>query len=104
MFRRESAELCNVVFVSEQNEYKGKGYFNYLIDQAYIFFYKKKCNEITMWLNGSIKLQKAIKTKGFKVQSSRKMVCKFDLKNKNYKKTLNPNKWYFTMGDTFEIF
>ncbi len=88
------------IFVTQ----KDLKYFNYLIDQAYIFFYKKKCNEITMWLNGSIKLQKAIKTKGFKVQSSRKMVCKFDLKNKNYKKTLNPNKWYFTMGDTFEIF
>jgi predicted N-acetyltransferase YhbS len=88
------------IFVSQKN----LKYFNYLIDQANLFFKKKNCQEITMWLNGSNKLQQAIKLKGFKVKSSRKMICKFDLNSKNYKNILDQKKWYFTMGDTFEIF
>ena len=88
------------IFVTQ----KDLKYFNYLIDKANIFFKKKKCQEITMWLNGSKKLQKVIKLKGYKVKSSRKMICKFNLNNKNYKNILNSKEWYFTMGDTFEIF
>lgn len=88
------------IFVSQ----KDLRYFRYLIDSANNFFIKKKCHEITMWLNGSKKLQKSLILKDFKIKSYRKMICKFDLNNKDYKNILNPKSWYFTMGDTFEIY
>ena len=35
---------------------------------------------------------------------SRPMICRFNSDSEKYKTYLNKNDWYFTMGDTLEIY
>ncbi len=78
--------------------------FNEIINFSKKYFIKNNCNELTLWLQGDELASKKLKKQGFKVLSSRPMICKFiDLKKKQISK-LNKKDWYFTMGDTLEIY
>lgn len=78
--------------------------FNDIINFCEIFFYKKLCNEITFWLQGKIKEKNSLIKLGYSIKETRPFICKFlDIKS-SQKKFLNKKNWYFTMGDTLEIY
>lgn len=67
---------------------------------------KNNVDEISTWCNGSPEILTVLKNIGFKVSGSRPMIMKFLNENKNFCKyfTSRNKKWYFTMGDTLEIY
>jgi len=79
-----------------------KKIFNKLIEFALNFFKKYNCNEVNLWLQGNKNFQKVLLDNKFKINKSRKFICKFNDKKLEYK--FKKDKWYFTMGDTLEIY
>ena len=67
---------------------------------SYINKNQKTFDNISLWINGSRKINNSLLNLGFRIISSRKMIYKNLLSKKN----LNLNKMYFTMGDTLEIY
>jgi GNAT superfamily N-acetyltransferase len=81
---------------------KEKKIFSELIKFALGFFKKHNCNESNLWLQGSINFQKILLDNKFKLNKSRKFICKFN--DDKLKSKFKKNDWYFTMGDTLEIY
>ena len=67
---------------------------------SYIKNSQKSFDNISLWINGSKKINNSLLKLGFKIISSRKMIYK----NLSNNKKLNLKKIYFTMGDTLEIY
>jgi hypothetical protein len=66
------------------------------------FLIKLKVDYVSCWCNGDLPFAKSLKKINFQVVSSRPFICKiFDKKNK---KKISPKNWYFTMGDSLEIY
>ncbi|MBT4435604.1 GNAT family N-acetyltransferase [bacterium] len=85
----------------------------FLLENGLKFFIDKKTQEVTLWMQGSSFLEQILKEFDFKVGGvsgggwkgeSRPMICRFNSDSEKYKKYLNKNDWYFTMGDTLEIY
>jgi len=76
--------------------------FNKLFKNIFSYIKKnqKTFDNISLWINGSRKINNSLLNLGFRIISSRKMIYKNLLSKKN----LNLNKMYFTMGDTLEIY
>ncbi len=83
---------------------KRSNIFGEIVNFCEKYFIKKKCNEMTMWLQGDDKANKILKRMHFSILSKRPMICKFLDFDKSKKKYLNNKYWYFTMGDTLEIY
>ena len=83
-------------------EQKNKFVFDELINFGLNFFKKNKCNEVNLWLQGNNSFQKILQKNKFKRKNFRKFICKFN--DKNIKKIFKKEKWFFTMGDTLEIY
>ena len=78
--------------------------FDFIIKSNCNFLYKNNCQEIELWLQGdTIAVNKLIKL-NFYVKSTRPLIGKKLLMEEKLFKNLNKNKWYFTMGDTLEIY
>lgn len=86
---------------------------SFLIQNGISFFKEKHVNEITLWMQGSPFLENILKQNGFIISgisgggwpgSSRPMICRFNFNKDKYKPILNDENWYFTMGDTLEIY
>ena len=83
---------------------KKENVFSDIIKFSEEYFYKAKCSEITLWLQGDqIAKNKLINAK-YKIKNKRPMICKFLKEGKKFKKKLNSKDWFFTMGDTLEIY
>ena len=66
------------------------------------FLIKLKVDYISCWRNGDLLFTKSLKKINFKVVSSRPFICKiFD---KKYIKKISLKNWYFTMGDSLEVY
>ena len=76
--------------------------FDELINFGLNFFKKNNCNEVNLWLQGSKPFQKILKKNKFKRNNFRRFICKFN--DKKLKRIFKKEKWYFTMGDTLEIY
>ena len=83
---------------------KDKVVFHNMVVQSMLFFQKKGCQEVNLWLQGSNLFQNIFKEIGFFISGSRPMICRFNLNSENFEKILTKENWYFTMGDTFEIY
>ena len=83
-------------------EHKNKFVFDELVNFGLNFFKKNKCNEVNLWLQGNNSFQKILQKNKFKRKNFRKFICKFN--DKNMKKIFKKEKWFFTMGDTLEIY
>ena len=78
--------------------------FNQILNFCNNFFYKKRCKEITLWLQGDELGKKILKKQNYSIQSKRPMICKFIDISKKDKKIMEQKNWYFVMGDTLEIY
>ena len=88
------------IFTDPEN----KKVFHDLIIQSMLFFQKKNCHEVNLWLQGSVLFQKTLEEIGFFISGKRPMICRFNFDNENLEKNLIGKNWFFTMGDTLEIY
>jgi len=84
-----------------------------LILQGLQFFKEMRASEVTLWMQGCPFIKKLLPENGFREGgfsgagwqgSTRPMVCRFNSEKEKYKPLLNERDFYFTMGDTLEIF
>lgn len=76
----------------------------FLVRQALGFFVKKGMYEVSLWMQGSTFFQEILKESCFKVVSTRPMICRFNQARQDLENVLTEESWYFTMGDTQEIY
>ena len=81
-----------------------KEYGQFLIQNGLKFFRNKKVNEVTLWMQGSPFFQEILKEYGFEKGMTKPLICRFNLDANKYRPLLKEKDWYFTMGDTLEIF
>ncbi|MGA1870288.1 MAG: GNAT family N-acetyltransferase [bacterium] len=79
-------------------------YALFLVEKGLEFFKTRKVHEVNLWMQGSLFLRKILQGYGFQKVSSRPMICRFNLDQERYKSLLCEDNWYFTMGDTLEIY
>lgn len=78
--------------------------FDFVIKKNCNFLYMKKCHEVELWLQGDSFGIDVLKKNNFRVKSKRPLIAKNIALDENFFKILNKNNWYFTMGDTLEIY
>ena len=69
-----------------------------------VYKYKFNENEISFWMNGNKKLVRTFAAIGFKVSEERRMILKKLDSKKEKSIQINPKNFYFTMGDTLEVY
>lgn len=79
-------------------------YGRFLVQNGLEFFKKARVSEVTLWMQGSLFFQEILEEYGFKEGTSRPMICRFSLEPDKFKPILTKDNWYFTMGDTLEIY
>ena len=79
-------------------------YARFLIQNGLRFFQKEKVNEVNLWMQGSTFFRKILREYGFETNKSRPMICRFNIDGDKFNTFLTEEKWYFTMGDTLEIY
>jgi GNAT superfamily N-acetyltransferase len=81
-----------------------KEYGQFLIQKALDFFQQKKANEVNLWMQGSSFFQELLGQYGFEKGKSRPMICRFNVDQVKFKPIMTEDNWYFTMGDTLEVY
>jgi hypothetical protein len=62
------------------------------------------CGLVNLWMQGSSFFQNLLREHGFSEVSSRPLICRFGKGGERLRPGLTPENWYFTMGDTLEIY
>lgn len=62
------------------------------------------CGLVNLWMQGSLFFQNLLREHGFAEVSSRPLICRFGKTSERLRPRLTPENWYFTMGDTLEIY
>ena len=84
-----------------------------LIRQGLQFFKEMQASEVTLWMQGCSFMRDLLLENGFREGgfpgagwqgSTRPMVCRFNSEKEKYQALLVEKDWYFTMGDTLEIY
>lgn len=79
--------------------------FSRLIEGSLIFFARNAVDHVTLWIWGSERIESLLSKKGFlKTDEKRPLVLRFNSELKNQDRILDSSHWYFTMGDSTEIF
>jgi hypothetical protein len=69
------------------------------------FFAEQGADMATTWLWGSPTIEQVLSTKGFvKQPTDRPLILRVNIREKNRREILDKAHWYFTMGDSTEIF
>ena len=75
-----------------------------LIEESERFFIENKTNVQSTWVTGSALYNEILLTRGFKPVRPRPLICRLNFDQEKYGRVLDGKNWYFTMGDTTEIF
>jgi hypothetical protein len=79
--------------------------FSYLIDQGLNFFIEKAVDEATVWIWGNPLVEELFTRKGFsKKEIDRPLILRVNREHKYREQVKDKAHWYFTMGDSTEIF
>lgn len=76
----------------------------FLIEKSEEFFIDNKTDIESSWVMGSGLYEGILRDKGFKPVRPRPLICRLNLDKDAQKEVLDSKNWYFTMGDTTEIF
>lgn len=76
----------------------------FLIEQSEKFFVDNKTNIESTWVAGSDLYREILLKKCFKPLRPRPLICRLNCDKEEYQCMLDGRNWYFTMGDTTEIF
>lgn len=76
-----------------------------LIDGSLNFFAEQVVDEVTVWIMGSTLIEELFNKKGFKKKViDRPLILRVNMEHKYREKVSDKSYWYFTMGDSTEIF
>ncbi|UCH98186.1 MAG: GNAT family N-acetyltransferase, partial [Candidatus Aminicenantes bacterium] len=76
-----------------------------LIDHSLYFFIEKNVTEVMVWFWGNRLIEELFTRKGFsKEEIDRPLILRINKEHKYQKEILDNSHWYFTMGDSTEIF
>lgn len=76
----------------------------FLIEQSEKFFMDNSTNIESAWVVGSALYRDILIERGFRPLRPRPLICRLHCDKEKYQCMLNGENWYFTMGDTTEIF
>ena len=85
----------------------------FLVENGLNFLNNNNVDEITLWMQGSPFFEDILKEFGFSVDgvsgggwpgATRPMICRLNVEPEKFRPWLNEKNWYFTMGDTLEIY
>ncbi len=79
-------------------------YGRFLVQNGLAFLKNEKVSEINLWMQGSPFFRAILGEYGFEENASRPMICRFNLEQEKFRPLLTEKDWYFTMGDTLEIY
>ena len=77
---------------------------SFLIENSEKFFVENKTNIESSWVSGSGLYNRLLEEKGFKPVRPRPLICRINFDKERYSEVINGKNWYFTMGDTTEIY
>lgn len=77
---------------------------HFLIEKALKYFSDSGTDIESSWLHGAARYSSILKGKGFEEVRPRPLICRLNFDKEKYQKALDGNSWYFTMGDTTEIY
>lgn len=83
---------------------KRKDVAEFLVVGSERFLVKNKTDIESAWVVGSDFYESILEEKGFKPQRPRPLICRLNFEKDSYQEILNGKNWYFTMGDTTEIY
>jgi hypothetical protein len=79
--------------------------FSQLINGSLNFFAEQVVDLVTVWIWGNPIIEDLFREEGFILKSiNRPLILKINIQHKDYQKVKNNSHWYFTMGDSTEIF
>ncbi len=90
------------IFVKKLDKDNLKNVCLSIIDR--IYKHKLNENEISFWLNGNNKLVNIFKSIGFEPTTVRPMIIKHLVQKNSSLNKISAKNFYFTMGDTLEIY
>ena len=85
----------------------------FLVENGLKYFENSGVYEVTLWMQGSPFFEGILKEFGFRVGgisgggwhgATRPLICRFNVEPEKYRSLLDEKDWYFTMGDTLEIY
>jgi hypothetical protein len=76
----------------------------FLVQKGLEFFAEKKVDSVNLWMQGSPFFLDILSEYGFIEGSSRPMICRFNVDQVKFKPIMTEDNWYFTMGDTLEVY
>jgi len=77
---------------------------SFLVERALVFFAENRTDIESSWLHGADRYSSILKEKGFEEVRPRPLICRLNFDKEKYQKALDGGNWYFTMGDTTEIY
>ncbi len=78
---------------------------SHLIDHSLNFFSEKEVTEVMVWFWGNPLIEKLFTQKGFsKKEIDRPLILRINMEHKYLQQARDNSNWYFTMGDSTEIF
>ncbi|HLP57204.1 MAG TPA: GNAT family N-acetyltransferase [Candidatus Deferrimicrobium sp.] len=79
--------------------------FSYLIDHSIHFFLEKEVTEVMVWIWGNPLIETLFSRKGFEKKAiNRPLILRINMEHKYIPEVRDNANWYFTMGDSTEIF
>jgi len=102
LYQEGEIQRGHIVDLFASQEDKDAGTF--LVDQSLAFFNEKGMDEVNLWMQGSTFFQKILNGAGFEIVSTRPMICRLNPAGQDLKDVLTEENWYFTMGDTQEVY
>lgn len=82
-----------------------KNTFDSLVAGSLIFFTRHKVDQVTLWIKGNSLIENVLTENGFqKTGEKHPLVLRFNGESKDRDRILDSDPWFFTMGDSTEIF
>ena len=111
LYREENVSRGHFIdlFTKDGNDECGK----FLVKNGLRYFNDKRVDEVTLWMQGSPFFENILIEFGFQVGgisgggwpgATRPMICRLNFEPEKFRPWLNEKNWYFTMGDTLEIY
>jgi len=91
--------IIDILFLPETKEIA-----DFLIEESERFFLEHKTNIESAWVVGSEICREILSERGFAPVRPRPLVCRLNFDKEKYQRVIDGENWYFTMGDTTEIF
>ena len=76
----------------------------FLIEESENYFVEHETYIESAWVTGSRLYNEILSAKGFQPQRPRPLICRLNFEKDRFQRVLDGENWYFTMGDTTEIY